>query len=174
MATFSTYAEVLTPDHHLMRMYQKGIRRRLPGAVLGDALSRAGGGYVATTPLSARFRDDIRAAAELTSDAGLLAVAERAEAAVSLENCRELDPHTRIAMFGRLDVSPAETPRWRRIPPGGIPPTPRPEIDNLFRACRGAHIEEHVLADGHPYWRYVGPAGDLPPLLRHDQGQAGD
>jgi len=44
---------------------------------------------------------------------------------VSLENCRHLDPQTRIVMFSRLDVSPAETPRWRRIPVGGIPATPR-------------------------------------------------
>ena len=31
MATFSTYAEVLTPDHHLMKMREKGIQKQLPG-----------------------------------------------------------------------------------------------------------------------------------------------
>lgn len=172
MATFRTYAEVLTPDHHLMRMYQKGIQEELPGVVLADVLRRTGGVYETTMPLTAKFRDDIRAAAELTSDDRLLAVAELAEAPVSLENCRQLDPQTRIAMFSRLDVSPAETPRWRRIPPGGIPATPRHGIDSPFRACRGARIEEHVLPDGHLYWRYAGPAGDLPPHLRRGQGHA--
>jgi hypothetical protein len=169
MATFRTYAEVLAPDHHLMKMYEKGIQQQLPGVVLADVLKRSGGVYETTTPLTAGFRDDVRAAAELTSDDQLLAVAELAEAPVSLENCRQLDPQTRIAMFSRLDVSPVETPRWRRIPPGGIPATPRPGIDSLLRACRGARIEEHVLTDGHPYWRYAGPAGDLPPHLRHGQ-----
>ncbi len=172
MATFRTYAEVLTPDHHLMKMCKKGIQQQLPGVVLADVLKRTGGVYEATTPLTAKFRGDIRAAAELTCDDQLLAVAERAEAPVSLEDCRRLDPQTRIAMFSRLDVSPAETPRWRRIPPGGIPAAPRPGIDSLFRACRGARIEEHVLPDGYPYWRYAGPAGDLPPHLRHGHGHA--
>ena len=174
MATFSTYAGVLTPGHHLMRLYEKGIQRQLPGVVLAELLERTGGVYETTTPLSAKFRGDIRVAAELTSDVRLLAVAGLAEAPVSLENCRQLDPQARIVMFSRLDVSPAETPRWRRIPPGGIPATPRPGIDGLFRACRGARIEEHVLPDGHPYWRYAGPAGDLPPHLRHGHGQAGN
>ena len=153
-------------------MYKKGIQRQLPGVVLADVLKRTGGVYETVTPLTAKFRGDIRAAAELTSDDQLLAIAELAEAPVSLDNCRQLDPRTRIAMFSRLDISPAETPRWRRIPPGGIPATPRPEIDSLSRACRGARIEEHVLPDGHPYWRYAGPAGDLPPHLRRGQGRA--
>jgi len=43
-------------------------------------------------------------------------LAERAEAPVSLENCRQLDPQTRIAMFSRLDVSPAETPTMAADP----------------------------------------------------------
>jgi len=145
MATFRTYAEVLTPDHHLMKMYEKGIQQQLPGVVLADLLTRTGGVYETTTPLTAKFRDDIRAVAELISDDELGRIAELPEAPVSLENCRRLDPQTRIAMFSRLDVSPAETPRWRRISPGGIPATPRSEIDGLLRTCRGAHIEEHAL-----------------------------
>jgi hypothetical protein len=64
--------------------------------------------------LTDKFRDDIRAAAELTCDDQLLAVAGLAEVPVSLEHCRQLDPQTRIAMFCRLDIGPAETPRWRR------------------------------------------------------------
>jgi hypothetical protein len=172
MATFRTYAEVLTPDHHLMKMYRKGIEQQLPGVVLAEVLRRTGGAYETTTPLTAKFRDDIRAVADLISDDELRRIAELPEAPVSLENCRHLDPQTRIAMFSRLDVSPAETPRWRRIPPGGIPAIPRSEIDGLLRMCRGARIEEHALPDGHRYWRYAGPAGDLPPRLRHDQGHA--
>lgn len=155
-----------------MKLYRKGIQRQLPGVVLAAVLRQTGGAYETTTPLTAKFRDDIRVAAELTSDDQLHAVAELAEAPVSLEGCRQLDPQTRIAMFCRLDVSPAEIPRWRRISPGGIPATPQSEIDGLLRAGRGARIEEHALLDGHPYWRYVGPAGDVPRHLRRDQGHA--
>jgi hypothetical protein len=64
----------------------------------------------------------MREVAELTADDELLRIAELPEVPVSLENCRRLDPQTRVVIFSRLDVSPAETPRWRRIPSGGIPP----------------------------------------------------
>jgi hypothetical protein len=139
MATFRTCAEVLTPDHPLMK----------PG--------RAGGAYETTTPLSERFRDRVRAVAELTSDDELRRIAELPEVRVSLENCRQLDPQTRIVMICRLDVSPAETPRGQRIPPAGIPAAPRSEIDALLRACRGARIEEHALPDG-SHARHAWPA----------------
>ncbi len=172
VATFSTYAEVLTPNHHLMMMHEMGIQTQLPGVVLADVLRQTGGTYETTTPLTAKFRHDIRVAAELTADSQLLVIADLAEAPVSLENCRRLDPQTRIAMLSRLDVSPAEIPRWRRIPPSGILTIPRSEIDGLLRAGRGAHFEEHALPDGHPYWRYAGPAGDLPGHLRRDPGHA--
>jgi hypothetical protein len=172
MATFRTYAEVLMPDHPLMKLsmsdhplmklYWKTSRP--PGAVLADVLSRTGGAYETTTPLSAQFRDDIRAVAELTADDELRRIAELPEVPVSLENCRLLDPQTRIALFCCLDVSPAETPRWRRVPPAGRPTTPitpRSELARFLRGVRGARVEEHALRDGR-YWRQVGPAADLP------------
>jgi hypothetical protein len=173
MATFSTYAEVLTPDHPLMKPGRAVAGGGPPGIVLADILRRTGGAHETTTPLTEEFRGYIRAAAELTSDDELLRIAELPEVPVSLENCRQLGPQTRIAMFCRLDVSPAETPRWRRIPPGGIPATPRSGIDGFLRAGLGARIEEHALPDGR-FWRYVGPAGNLPRHLRRDQGHASD
>ena len=113
MAAFSTFAEVLTPaENPLMR----GQGRVLPpGSVFAGVLRQAGGAYRAAIPMSGKFRDCIRAVAELTSDDDLLRIAELPEAPVSLENCRQLDPQTRVVMVCRLDVSPAETPRWRRI-----------------------------------------------------------
>ena len=174
MATFRTYAEVLTPDHPLMKPGRAIAGGGGPGVVLADVLRQTGGVYEATTPMTEKLRDDIRAAAELTSDDQLLAIAELAEAPVSLDNCRQLDPQTRIAMFSRLDVSPAETRRWRRIPPGGSPTSRRSEIDDFLRAGRGARVEEQAHQDGR-FWRYVGPAGDdLPRHLRRDQGHASD
>lgn len=159
MAAFSTYAEVLRPDHVMMKMYRAGIEKRSPGVVLADLLRQTGGAYETTTPLTAKFRDYIREVAELTADDELLRIAELPEVRVSLENCRQLDPQTRVVMFCRLDVSPAETPRWRRIPPGGIPATSRSDVDRVLRRCRGARIEEHALPDGR-YWHHIGPAAE--------------
>jgi hypothetical protein len=157
MATFSTYAEVLKPGHRLMRLGRAIYRGGPPGVVLADVLRQTGGVYETTTPLTQKFRGYIREVAELTSDDELLRIAELSEVPVSLENCRQMDPETRVAMFCRLDVSSAETPRWRRIPPGGIPATPRSDLDRVLRSCRGAHIEEHALRDGR-HWHHIGPA----------------
>jgi hypothetical protein len=43
MAIFTAYAEVLNPDHRLMKMYRHGVIRVHPGDVLEDVLLRTGG-----------------------------------------------------------------------------------------------------------------------------------
>jgi hypothetical protein len=159
MATFTTSAEVLMPDHPLLkRGREKGL---LLGLVLADVLRQTGGAYQTTTPMTGKFRDCIRAVARLTSDDELLRIAELPEVPVSLENCRQLDPQTRFVIVCRLDVSPAETPRWRRIPPTGIPPWPQGELGGILGMCRGARIEERALSDGMSFL-HMAPAADLP------------
>lgn len=98
VAIFRAYAKVLEPDDPSMRIYEAGLRPcpGPPGLVLGDVLRRTGGAYQTTTQLGRQLRDDIREVAELTSDAGLLAIAELTEVPVSLEHLRGLDPQTRI------------------------------------------------------------------------------
>jgi hypothetical protein len=138
MATFRTYAEVLRPDHPMMKNYQVATTRRPsryrsaeieqamraePGVVLGDILRRTGGVYETTTRLNPKFREDIRAIAELASDEELLRIAELPEVPVSLEHLRHVDPPTRIVVGYRLNVSPAESPRLRRRL--ALPPDPR-------------------------------------------------
>src|SRR6266567_6374126 len=118
MATFRTYAEVLRPDHPMMKLYKAWITwlpsryrpaeieqgmRAEPGAVLGDILERTGGAYETTTRLTPKFREDIREIAELTSDDQLLRIAELAEVPVSLEHLRHVDPQTRVVVGYRLD-----------------------------------------------------------------------
>ena len=138
MATFRTYAEVLRPDHPLMKNYARATQARPsryrpaeieqamraePGVVLGDVLRRTGGVYETTTRLTPKSREDIREIAELTSDDELLRVSERPEVPVSLEHLRQVDPQTRIVVGYRLDVTPAESPRLRRRL--ALPPDPR-------------------------------------------------
>jgi hypothetical protein len=100
MAIFRAYAKVLEPDDTAMRIYEAGLRAcpGPPGLVLGDVLRRTGGAYQTTTQLGPQLRDDIREVAELTSDAGLLAIAELTEVPVSLEHLCGLDPQTRIVI----------------------------------------------------------------------------
>ena len=71
MATFRTYAEVLAPDHPMMKNYKAAstwrpsryrpaeieqAMRAEPGVVLGDVLQRAGGAYQTTTRLTPKSR----------------------------------------------------------------------------------------------------------------------
>jgi hypothetical protein len=157
MATLTTFAEVLGPDDpFLKRGREKGFAA---GFVLADVLGRTGGVYQTTAPMSDRFRFWTRAVARLTSDDELLRVADLPEVPVSLENCRELDPQTHFITICRLDVSPAETPRWRRIQPAGVPPWPRGE-PRILDLCRGARIEERVISP-YGFRLLIRPAADL-------------
>jgi hypothetical protein len=135
MATFTTYAEILSPDHPMLKIseaaatwrpsryrpaaIEQGMRAD-PGVVLRDVLQRTGGTCQTTTRLTPKFRADIREIAELASDDRLLRIAELPEVPVSLEHLRHTDPQTRIVVGYRLDVTPAESPRLRRrlaLPP---------------------------------------------------------
>jgi hypothetical protein len=103
MATFRTYAEVLRPDHPLMKNKARRTSRSSsryrsaeieqamraePVVVLGDVLRQTGGAYETTTRLTPKFREDIREIAELTSEDELLRIAELPEVPVSLEHLR--------------------------------------------------------------------------------------
>jgi hypothetical protein len=74
MATFRTYAEVLRPDHPLMKNKARSTSwspsryrsaeieqamRAEPGVVLGDVLRQTDGAYETTTRLTPKFREDI-------------------------------------------------------------------------------------------------------------------
>jgi hypothetical protein len=150
MATFRTYAEILRPDHPMMKNYKRTITwrpsryrpagieqamRAEPGAVLADALQQTGGAYETTTRLTPKFREDIREIAELTSDGELLRTSELPELPVSLEHLRHADPQTRILVGYRLDVTAAESPRLRRRL--ALPPDPRITL----------HLDEVVRPD---------------------------
>jgi hypothetical protein len=150
MATFRTYAEVLTPDHPMMKNYNRATTwcpsryrpaeieqamRAEPGVVLGDVLHQTGGAYETTTRLMPKFRQDIHEIAELASDNQLLAVSELLEVPVSLEHLRHVDPQTRILVGYRLDVTPAESPRLRRRL--ALPPDPGITV----------HLDEVIFPD---------------------------
>jgi len=176
MATFRTYAEVLRADHPMMKNYARAAKSRPsryrpaeieqamrtePGVVLGDVLHRTGGVYETTTQLTPKSREDIREIAELTSDAGLLAVSELPEVPVSLKHLRQVDPRTRIVVGYRLDVTPAESPRLRRRL--ALPPDPRITL----------HFDEVVFPDapgrfwGAMRWDKSGPGTGARPAAPH-------
>ena len=109
MAKFTTFAEVLTPDHTMMRAYGAGITKKLPGEILGELLERSGGVYEMTVDLPPRFREKVRQVAELTSDSQLLAIANLSEIKIPLDHLRNLDPNTRIIVGAGIAYEPGES-----------------------------------------------------------------
>ena len=75
MATFTTYAVILSPDHPMLKISKAAATwrpsryrpaaieqamRADPGVVLGDVLQRTGGAYETTTRLTPKLREDRR------------------------------------------------------------------------------------------------------------------
>jgi|ERR1022692_5131163 hypothetical protein len=112
MATFTAYAEILTPDHTQFKAYEAGIRKNPPGLLLQDVLRQTGGVYEIELDLPEKFREQIRQVAELTSDEKLIDIASLPKAPVSLEHLRHLDPRTtRIVCGHQLTYAPGESER---------------------------------------------------------------
>lgn len=101
----STYAEVLTPDHPLIKAYQDGLKKT-PGHLLRDVLRETGGRYEVMTEVPRRLREKMLEAADLEGDSRL-ADAEATWVPVSLEHLRGHDPDTTRIVYGcRLDPEP--------------------------------------------------------------------
>ncbi|WP_157521710.1 hypothetical protein [Herbidospora cretacea] len=101
---FSTYAEVLTPEHPLAEGQMKK-----PGHLLKDVLDETGGRYELTVEVGFRMQKTLRLAAEATGDERLADLAQQTEVTVSLEHLRRHDPlSTRIVYGCRLDREPAD------------------------------------------------------------------
>lgn len=109
MAKFATFAEVLTPDHTMMRAYDAGITKKLPGEILGELLERSGGAYEMVVDLAPSFRARVRQVAELTSDSQLLAIAGRPQIIISLDHLRNLPLSTRIVVGAGISYEPGES-----------------------------------------------------------------
>jgi hypothetical protein len=92
-----------------------------PGAALPGQQGAAGGGSTAGGAADRAGHVRVVGEAEVGGEPGqvVLALADPVQGAA--------DPQP-VVMISRLDVSPAETPRWRRIPPGGIPAGPQSEF----------------------------------------------
>jgi hypothetical protein len=112
MATFTTYAEVLTSEHPQMKAYVAGIKKNPPGRLIRDVLQDTGGAYEIMLRMSPSFQDKVRNVAELTKDETLRRVASQPEVVVSFEHLRHLDPDTTTIVLGfRLDYAPGEADR---------------------------------------------------------------
>jgi hypothetical protein len=94
MATFYSYAEVLTDDSPQSRLFASGRLPSRPGRPLREYIED--GGYEMQLPLLDDMRAQLRRAAQLTGDKSLLAMADTAQVTISLEHLRGLDPETRI------------------------------------------------------------------------------
>jgi len=116
MATFTGYADIVTPQHVLYKMYAAGIKKTPPGHRLGDLLKETGGVYEIELVIPEDMRANIRRVAELSSDEELQAIAERGTAPVSLEHLRGVDPQTLIVYGHYLGYTEEEGERLRLSP----------------------------------------------------------
>jgi hypothetical protein len=96
MAKFTGYADIVTPQHVLYKMYAAGIKKTPPGHPLGDLLKETGGVYEIDLVVPEDMRNKLRLVAELSSDSELQAIADRGTSPVSLEHLRGVDPQTLI------------------------------------------------------------------------------
>ena len=116
MARFSTYAEVLTPEHVQWVVHARGLGcGREPGVALREVLDRNGGRYETTLPMDDNTREQARICADVSGDEEMARVASLSEVTISLEHLRGLDPSTRIVcgyQFG--DFTAAERDRLPR------------------------------------------------------------
>ncbi len=130
MAFFTSYAEVLTPQHAQYKAYAAGIKKTPPGRRLADILESTGGVYEYEIGIPADVRQKLREVAELTSDGELLAIADRGRASISLEHLRGIDPQTVIVSGHRLTYTPEESERLRLKEPPDLDPKNTIYIDN--------------------------------------------
>jgi hypothetical protein len=116
MARFSTYAEVLTPDHIQWEVHARGLGcPGGPGLVLQEVLHRNSGRYQTTMPLPDRLREQARICAEVSGDQEMARIAGLSEVTISLEHLCGLDPGTRIVCGCELgDFTDAERARLPR------------------------------------------------------------
>src|SRR5690348_1103620 len=122
MATFTGYADVLTPEHVLYKMYAAGIKKTPPGHRLADILKETGGVYEVEVRIPEDMRNDIRIVAELSSDTELLTIADRGRASVSLEHLRGVDPQTLIVYGHHLRYTQEESEQLRLEEPPDLDP----------------------------------------------------
>lgn len=123
MAQFETHAEILTPEHSLMKMYETGFKKTPPGMMLKDILEHTHGVYEVDVEIPPRMREDLRRVAELTSDRRLLAISEGPAVRTSLEHLRGVPPETRVSVGCSLTYGPGEAERLGLRRQG--PPDPR-------------------------------------------------
>ena len=130
MATFTTYAEILTPEHPQMKAYRAGIKKNPPGQLIKNVLQHTGGVYEITLRMSPEFQDKVRRVAELTKDDTLGRVAGQPEVVVPLEHLRHLNPDTTTIVFGfRLDFAPGEANRLGLRDEGPVDPRTTMRLD---------------------------------------------
>jgi hypothetical protein len=115
MATFAGYAEVLTPQHILYKMYKAGIKKTPPGERLANVLEESGGVYEVEARIPDDMRNDMRRVAEFSSDTELLSIANRGTAPISLEHLRGVDPQTLIVYGHNLRYTEEEGERLRQL-----------------------------------------------------------
>jgi len=141
MAKFTTYAEVLTPDHVTWKAYTAGIVKNPPGVPLKEILKRTGGVYENKLAFNDDFREQLRKVAELTGDSELMRLSQLDGVTISLEHLRPVDPETRIVNGYDLSYTTEESDRLGLT--GNEPSDPKNTIVVNVDPDNPLHVERY-------------------------------
>ena len=108
MASFTTFADVLTTDSISWVAYTTGVTKNAPGVPIKEILQRTGGVYENRLEMSDAFREKLRTAGQLPGNEALLEIAEQPTVKISLEHLRGVDPNTRIIVGYGIEYADGE------------------------------------------------------------------
>ena len=129
MATFTTFADVLTTDSISWVAYTTGVKKSAPGVPIKEILHRTGGVYVNRLEMSDAFRGQLRAAGRLPGNEELLKIADLPTVNISLEHLRGVDPNTRIVVGYGIEYTEEESARLGLNREQAIDPKRTVEVD---------------------------------------------
>lgn len=109
MARFTTYAEIVTPDHPAARAHAQGMTPNPAGRMLREYLELSGGEYIFRMPMDPRTRAKLLQVAAISNDDDLRRIADQSHVTISLEPFRNADPDkTRIVCGHKIEYTEAE------------------------------------------------------------------
>lgn len=109
MASFTTFADILTSDSISWVAYTAGVKKNAPGVPIKEILKRTGGVYEHKLEMSDAFRDQLRTAGRLPGNEKLLEIADLPVVSISLAHLREADPNARVVIGYGIEYSEAES-----------------------------------------------------------------
>jgi hypothetical protein len=129
MASFTTFADVLTSDSISWVAYTTGVTKNAPGVPIKEILQRTGGIYENRLEMSDAFREQLRTAGQLPGNEELLEIAALPTVNISLEHLRGVDPNTRVVVGYGIEYTEEESQQLGLNSDEAVDPTRTVQVD---------------------------------------------